>query len=52
VEFHAGLKTVERGETDCWLLPLRLMLLLMMMTILEGTRMKCLLQRTKCGVTA
>jgi hypothetical protein len=59
VEFHAGLKTVERGERECWPLPLRRMLLLllllmmmMMMTVLEGMRMKCLLQRTKCRVTA
>jgi len=36
VEFHAGLKTVERGETDCWPLPLRLMLLLMMMMTVLG----------------
>jgi hypothetical protein len=55
VEFHVGLKTVERGKTDCWPLPLRLMmllLLLMMMTVLEGMRMKCLLRGPKCRVTA
>jgi len=50
VEFQAVLKTVERGETDCWPLPLRLVM--MMMTVREGMRMKYLLRGTKCRVTA